>query len=288
MSAGTGTVAVAALQIGRTTGDKEANIATAIAALRLAAAGGAKILALPELFSTEYFCQVYDPRFFAYAEPIPGPTTDRLATVTRELGVTVVAPIFEIDPDRQVYFNSAAVIGPDGLIGRYRKRHIPNIPNALEKSYFAPGNVGYPVFETPHARIGVVICYDRHFPECYRHLALGGAQIIFTCANTPTPQSKRLWVPEMMVNASGNGVYIVQTNAVGREGSFDFFGLSTIVGPRGELISQLEAPEPGILRADLDLDLIREVRQHYGGIRDVVWSDFGLDGTQSPWPEGAR
>lgn len=288
MSAGTGTVAVAALQIGRTTGDKDANIATAIAGLRLAAAGGAKILALPELFSTEYFCQVYDSRFFAYAEPIPGPTTDRLAMVTRELGVTVVAPIFEIDRDRQVYFNSAAVIGPDGLIGRYRKRHIPNIPNALEKSYFAPGNVGYPVFETPHARIGVVICYDRHFPECYRHLALGGAQIIFTCANTPTPQSKRLWVPEMMVNASGNGVYIVQTNVVGREGTFDFFGLSTIVGPRGELVGQLEAPEPGILRADLDLDLIREVRLHYGGIRDVVWSDFGLDGAQSPWPEGAR
>ena len=288
MSAGTGTVAVAALQISRRTGDKEANIATAIAALRVAAAGGAQIVALPELFSTEYFCQTYDPRFFAYAEPIPGPTTDRLAAVTRELGVTVVAPIFEIDRDRHVFFNSAAVIGPEGLIGRYRKRHIPSIPNALEKLYFAPGNVGYPVFETPHARIGVVICYDRHFPECYRHLALGGAQIVFTCANTPTPQSKRLWVPEMMVNASGNGIYIVQTNAVGREGSFDFFGLSTVVGPRGELIGQLEAPEPGILRADLDLDIVRDVRLHYGGIRDVVWSDFGLDGGQSPWPERAR
>ncbi len=285
MSAGTGTVTVAALQISRRTGDKDANIATAIAAVRAAAADGAAILALPELFSTEYFCQVYDPRYFAYAETIPGPTTERLAAVTRELGVTVVAPIFEIDADRQVYFNSAAVIGPDGLIGRYRKRHIPNIPNGLEKSYFAPGNVGYPVFETPRARIGVVICYDRHFPECYRHLALGGAQIVFTCANTPTPQSKRLWVPEMMVNASGNGIYIVQTNAVGREGSFDFFGLSTVVGPRGELVGQLEEPEPGILRADLDLDVIREVRLHYGGIRDVVWSDFGLDGSQSPWPK---
>lgn len=287
MSAGTGTVRVAALQISRRTADKDANIATAIAAMRRAAADGAELLALPELFSTEYFCQVYDPRFFAYAETIPGPTTERLAAVTRELDVTVVAPIFELDADRQVYFNAAAVIGPDGLIGRYRKRHIPNIPNALEKSYFAPGNVGYPVFETPHARIGIVICYDRHFPECYRHLALGGAQIVFTCANTPTPQSKRLWVPEMMVNASGNGIYIVQTNAVGREGSFDFFGLSTVVGPRGELVGQLEDPEPGILRADLDLDLIREVRLHYGGIRDVVWSDFGLDGAQSPWPEAA-
>ena len=278
-------VTIAALQISRIPGDKQANIETAITAIESAAAQGAQIVALPELFSTEYFPQTLDPKFFDYAEPIPGPTTDALLNVARRNTVTIVAPIFEIDEVSSVYYNSAAVINPDRIVGKYRKRHIPSIPNILEKSYFAPGNLGYPVFDTPFARIGVVICYDRHFPECYRHLTLGGAEIVFTCTNTPTEFSKRNWIPEMVVNATGNGIFICQTNAVGLEGVHTFFGLSAVVDPKGEVVDQLDGPVPGNLIAPISLDLIAEARRHYGGIRDAIWEDFGLDGTQSPWIE---
>lgn len=276
-------VTIAALQISRISGDKVANIRTATTAIESAAAQGAQIVALPELFSTEYFPQTLNPDFFNYAESIPGPTTDALLDVARRNEVTIVAPIFEIDTISSVYYNSAAVIGPDKIVGKYRKRHIPSIPNILEKSYFAPGNLGYPVFDTPFARIGIVICYDRHFPECYRHLALGGAEIVFTCTNTPTEFSKRNWLPEMIVNATGNGIFICQTNAVGLEGIHDFFGLSAIVDPSGEVVDQLTEATPGTLIAPLSLDLIAEARRHYGGIRDAIWEDFGLDGSQSPW-----
>jgi beta-ureidopropionase len=248
--------------------------------MRIAAADGARLMALPELFSTEYFPQELDERYFDYAETIPGPTTDQLAAVTAELGVYLVAPIFEIDPLTKIFYNAAAVIGPQGVIGRYRKRHIPSIPHGLEKSYFAPGNLGYPVFETPYGRIGTIICYDRHFPECYRHLALAGAEIVFTCANSPTEFSKRNWLPEMQVNATGNGIFIVQTNVVGREGAHTFFGLSAAVDPRGELLDQLTEEDEGVLTVEIDLDKIRRARLHYGGIRDAIWSDFGLDGSQ--------
>lgn len=276
-------VAVAALQTSRLIGDKAGTIEIAIEAIKAAAGSGARLMALPELFNTEYFPQQYDSKFFQYAETIPGPTTDTLGRICSELDVWVVAPLFEVDALTNVFYNAAAVIGPSGVVGRYRKRHIPVIPFGLEKAYFAPGNVGYPVFETPYGRIGVVICYDRHFPECYRHLAVKGAQIVFTCANSPTEFSKRNWVPEMQVNASANGIFIVQTNVVGIEGQHNFFGLSSIVGPRGELLAQLEAPEPGILTAEVDLDDIRMARMHYGGIRDVLWEDLGLDGAQNPW-----
>ena len=243
-------------------------------------------MALPELFATEYFPQTYDPRFFDYAESIPGPTTNQLSEVAAELGVYIVAPLFEVDTVTSVFYNSSALIGPSGVVGRYRKRHIPSIPHGLEKNYFAPGNLGYPVFETPMARIGVVICYDRHFPECYRHLALGGAEVVFTCTNTPTEFSKKNWVPEMTVNATANGIFVCQTNAVGTEGVHTFFGLSTIVGPRGEMLAQLGDDGPGMLVETLDLDSIASARLHYGGIRDAIWSDFGLDGSQSPWIAG--
>lgn len=276
-------VTIAALQISRRAGDKAANIDTALVAVERAAAEGARIVALPELFSTEYFPQTHDLEFFDYAEPIPGPTTDALTEVAGGHGLTIVAPIFEVDSVTSVFYNSAAVLGPDGVIGRYRKRHIPSILNGLEKDYFAPGNLGYPVFETPEARIGVVICYDRHFPECYRHLALGGAEIVFTCANSPTEFSKRNWLPEMTVNATGNGIFICQTNVVGNEGAHTFFGLSAIVGPKGEVLGQLAEGEAGVLVRTVDLDAIARARLHYGGIRDAIWEDFGLDGSQSPW-----
>lgn len=279
-------VVVAALQTSRVAGDKAANVAIAEQAIRTAAAQGAKLMGLPELFNTEYFPQELDSKFFDYAETIPGPTTDTIARLCKELDVWVVTPLFEVDSTTSVFYNSAAVIGPQGVMGRYRKRHIPSIPFGLEKSYFAPGNVGYPVFETPYGRIGTIICYDRHFPECYRHLAVKGAEIVFTCANSPTEFSKRNWLPEMQVNATGNGIFIVQTNVVGPEGHHTFFGSSAIVGPRGDLLGQLGDTDPGELTAEIDLDQIRMTRLHYGGVRDVVWADLGLDGSQAALMEG--
>lgn len=283
MTAAPRPVSVAALQISRVTGDKAANVARAEQAIRAAAERGAKVLGLPELFNTEYFPQEVDARFFDYAETIPGPTTEAIARLCAELDVWVVAPLFEVDPTTSVFYNSAAVVGPEGVAGRYRKRHIPSIPYGLEKSYFAPGNVGYPVFATPYGRIGTIICYDRHFPETYRHLAVAGAEIVFTCANSPTPFSRRNWLPEMQVNATANGIFVVQTNVVGTEGHHTFFGLSAVVGPRGDLLGQLGDSEPGELTVEVDLDQIRLARLHYGGVRDVVWSDLGLEGAQSPW-----
>jgi N-carbamoylputrescine amidase len=199
----------------------------------------------------------------------------------RELNVWIVTPVFEIDSETRVFYNSAALVSPNGVAMKYRKRHIPAIPYGLEKMYFAPGNLGYPVFQTPFGRVGMIICYDRHFPECYRHLALGGAEVVFTCANSPTEFSRKNWVPEMQVNATSNGIFIVQTNAVGTEGHHTFFGLSSVVGPRGEVLGQLSDSTPEVLTVEIDLDEIRMTRLHYGGVRDAIWSDFGLVDSQS-------
>lgn len=277
------TVTVAALQTSRVTGDKGANVEVAVESIRRAAADGARLMGLPELFSTEYFPQDIDAKYFEYAETIPGPTTDAIERQCRELDVWVVAPVFEVDADTRVFYNSAALVGPGGVAMRYRKRHIPVIAYGVEKAYFAPGNLGYPVYETPHGSVGILICYDRHFPECYRHLALGGAEIVFTCANSPTEFSRRNWIPEMMVNATSNGIFIVQTNVVGVEDHHTFFGLSSVVGPRGDLLGQLSDSEPGVLTVDVNLDDIRRARMHYGAIRDAIWSDFGLSDAQSPF-----
>ena len=153
---------------------------------------------LPELFNTMYFCVETQPEYFDWAEPVPGPTTERMGALARELGIVLIAPMFERAPDGR-YFNTAAVLGPDGrMIGKYRKSSIPFMdaaqssePRGNEKFYFTPGDLGFPTFDTPFARIGILICYDRHFPEAARVLGLGGAEILFvptaTTAHDPIP-----------------------------------------------------------------------------------------------------
>src|SRR5262249_24310678 len=163
------------------------------------AARGAKIACLPELFNTMYFCVETKPEYFEWAEPVPGPTTEHTGALARELGIVVIAPVFERAPDGR-YFNAAAVLGPDGrCLGKYRKSSIPFMdvtqsaePRGNEKYYFTPGDLGFPTFDTPFARIGILICYDRHFPEAARVLGLGGAEIVFV-PPPPPPLAPHLW-----------------------------------------------------------------------------------------------
>jgi N-carbamoylputrescine amidase len=270
------TVTIGGVQLERKFGDKGYNLDHGSELVRRAADRGATIIALPELFTTGYFpgADQVDDAYFDWAEPIPGPTTEALEELARALTVTVIAPIFEVDPQHQLYFNSAAVIAPKGLLGQYRKRHIPSTTKAFEKHYFSAGNLGYPVFSTDGIRIGVSICYDRHFPETYRHLALGGAELVFSVNNTGSPRSKRMWAPEIQVASSSNGIFMVQVNAAGE--ASNYFGLSFACSPFGELLGQLPEAQEGVLIAELDLEEIRQARRQYGSIRDTHRSDLGL------------
>ena len=269
---------VAAAQFERELGLKQHNLTRACDWVRQAAGMGAELIALPELCTTGYFPRGgrIEEGYFEWAEPIPGPTTDRFADIASELGVSVVVPLFERDPASGGYFNSAAVVNPGGLAGTYRKRHIPSLrpPNMLEQAYFAVGDLGYPVFDLGRVRLGVSICYDRHFPETYRLLTYRGAELIVSVNNTGSDRSRRMWNAEVQVNASSNGVYLLQVNAVGEEAGF--FGLSLLCDPQGGVVSQLPQGEEGVLIAEIDLELIPTARRHYGSIQDAHWEDFGL------------
>lgn len=268
-------VVVAGIQFTRKLADRRHNVDRAAALIREAAGRGATIVALPELFNTGYFPggRSVSTDYFDLAEPIPGETTEELIALAADLGIHIVAPIFEFDLERALYFNAAAIIGPEGVVGRYRKRHIPALAHMIEKFYFVPGDIAYPVFDVGGCRIGVSICYDRHFPETFRHLTLRGAQVVFSVNNTPTERSKRMWFREMEVTASCNGLFVVQTNACGeREG---FFGQTALASPTGVVVDHL-GDEEGVLVREIDLAEIARARLHYGAVRDAVLADFGL------------
>lgn len=275
----TGSVRIAGIQNSRVLGDKQANVSRGLEWVRRAAGQGAEIIALPELSNTGFFPQRIDDTFFDLAEEIPGPTTDRFASLASQLGCHLIVPVFEVDAVHRVYYNAAAVVGPQGVVGRYRKAHVPAWSKGVEKYYFAPGNVGYPVFDLPQCRIGVTICYDRHFPECFRHLTLKGAQLVFSVNNTASKRSLHVWEAEMVATASSNGIYLVQINAWGEEGESFFHGNSAIVSPRGEFILRVAEGEH-LLLADLDLRELELARRQFSSVRDVVWSDLGLEGSQ--------
>jgi N-carbamoylputrescine amidase len=275
-------VKVGTIQFTRKFGDKQENIERARGFIEEAASQGAKIISLPEFFSTGYFPvpgnEEMNNDYFKWAESIPGPTTDQIEEIAKSLDVYVIAPIYEIDELTRVYYDSAPVVSPSGVIGLFRKRHIPSLPRLVEKYYYAPGNIQYPVFETQYCRIGISICYDRHFPETFRHLALKGAEVVFSVNNTPTPRSLKMWFAEIEVAANSNGIYIVQNNAVGEE--LEFFGKSFITGPRGDTLFKLE-DEQGVLVAELDLREIEDARLHYKSLWDTNWEDFGLNNSHS-------
>ena len=265
------TIVRAALVQARWTGDKESMIAHHEQQARAAAAEGAKVICFQELFYGPYFCQVQDAAFYEYAESVPGPVTERFAKLAAELAMVMVLPVYELEQPGFLY-NTAAVIDADGTyLGKYRKHHLPHLPGFWEKFYFRPGNLGYPVFDTAVGRVGVYICYDRHFPEGWRALGLNGAQIVFNPSATSRGLSSHLWLLEQPAAAVANEYYIGAINRVGIEeyGDDDFYGTSYFVGPEGRLVGEAGDPSKGeLVIRDLDLDLIDTVRNKWAFYRD--------------------
>src|SRR5262245_55576676 len=236
-----------------------------------AGAQGVQILCLQEIFNGPYFCAEQDPKWYRAAEPIPGPTVEWAQALARQHRMVLVVPIYE-EAMTGVYYITAAVVDADGtLLGRYRKNHIPHVQGFWEKFYFKPGNLGYPTFQTRHGRIGVYICYDRHFPEGARILGLNGAEIVFNPSATIAGLSKYLWHLEQPAHAVANGYFVGAINRVGVEQPWaagKFYGSSYFCDPRGQLVAQASEDGEELLVADLDLDQIEEVRSTWQFFRD--------------------
>jgi N-carbamoylputrescine amidase len=254
------------------TGDKESMIVKHEDAAREAADQGAQVMCFQELFYGPYFCQVQEPEYYDYTEYIPdGPTTERFQRLAAELNMVMVLPMYEIEQPG-VYYNTAAVVDADGsYLGKYRKQHIPQVKGFWEKYYFKPGTGGYPVFDTAVGKVGVYICYDRHFPEGWRALGLNGAEIVFNPSATSRGLSQYLWSIEQPAAAVANMYYVGAINRVGIEplGDDDFYGQSYFVDPRGSYVGDKgDAYEPELIVRDLDLDVIKEVRDGWAFYRD--------------------
>ncbi|MFJ1793173.1 nitrilase-related carbon-nitrogen hydrolase [Kitasatospora griseola] len=254
------------------TGDKESMIAAHEQAAREAAAQGARIIGFQEVFNAPYFCQVQEPEHYGWAEPVPdGPTVQRMCALARELGMVMVVPVYEIE-QAGFYYNTAAVIDADGgFLGKYRKHHIPQVHGFWEKYYFKPGNLGWPVFDTAVGKVGVNICYDRHFPEGWRALGLAGAEIVYNPSATSRGLSAYLWQLEQPAAAVANEYFVAAINRVGVEeyGDDDFYGSSYFVDPRGQFVGEVASDKrEELVVRDLDLDLIEQVRQQWAFYRD--------------------
>jgi N-carbamoylputrescine amidase len=232
-----------------------------------------RILCLQELFYGPYFCAEQETRWYELTEQVPnGPTVKAVQRLAKKHGMVIVAPIYE-EEQPGVYYNTAAVIDADGkFLGKYRKTHIPHCkPGFWEKFYFRPGNLGYPVFETAFAKVGVYICYDRHFPEGARALGLNGAEIVFNPSATVAGLSEYLWKLEQPAHAVANGYFIGAINRVGNEAPWnigEFYGTSYFCDPRGQIIAEGPRDKDAVVVADLDLDMIEEVRSVWQFFRD--------------------
>lgn len=251
---------------------KEAMLQKNIALTEKAARKGVQVLCYQELFNGPYFCAEHHTRWYDYAEPVPGPTVERMQKVAKKHGMVLIVPVYELAMTG-VYYNTAAVIDADGkFLGIYRKNHIPYVhPGFYEKFYFKPGNLGYPVFQTAVGTIGVYICYDRHFPEGARILGLRGAWIIFNPSATVAGVSKYLWELEQPAHAVANGFYVGAINRVGNEPPWkigNFYGSSYFCNPRGKIIAQGSEDRDEVVVADLDLDMVKEVRDAWQFFRD--------------------
>jgi beta-ureidopropionase len=257
------------------TGDKESMIRRHEQLARDAAADGAQIIGFQELFYGPYFGIVQDQKYYEYAEPVPGPTVERFQVLAKELGLVIVLPIYEVANEGE-YYNTAAVIDADGsLLGIYRKHHLPHLPQFWEKFYFRPGNVGYPVFDTAVGRVGVYICYDRHFPEGWRELGLNNAQIVFNPSATKPGLSNRLWELEQPAAAAANQYFVAANNRIGIETdefgdeAVRFYGSSYFVDPRGNYVGEVASTDTEeIVIRDLDFDEITKTRNDWQFYRD--------------------
>lgn len=262
-----------------------ANVRKTLPRIEEAAAKGAKIIGLQEMFTTKYFCVTQDPKHFDLAEPIEtGPSVTELARAAKRLGVVIVAPLFEARGS-EVYHNTAAVIDADGaVLGKYRKMHIPQDPGFEEKFYFTPGDLGFRTWKTAHGDIGVLICWDQWYPEAARLTALGGAQILFyPTAIGWLPEEKaalgraqhNAWETVQRGHGVANGCYVAATNRVGTEGRTQFWGQSFVSDPYGEIVARASVEQEEVLLADCDLAKQREFRRIWPFFRDRRIDAYG-------------
>jgi len=252
---------------------KKQNIEHQLELVRQAAEQGVQMLCFQEIFTTPYFCAEQQTRWYEAVERVPdGPTVKLMQEVAKQHGMVIIVPIYE-EEQTGIYYNTAAVIDADGkYLGKYRKTHIPHVaPGFWEKFYFRPGNLGYPCFDTAFARIGVYICYDRHFPEGARCLGLNGAEIIFNPSATVAGLSEYLWKLEQPAHAVANGYFVGAINRVGTEAPWnigEFYGQSYFCDPRGQILAEGSRDQDELIVADLDMDMIREVRNTWQFYRD--------------------
>lgn len=262
--------------------DVQANIQKAVQSTREAAAKGAQIVCLQELFASVYFCQVEDHKYFALAEEIPGPTTELFCALARELGVVIIASLFE-KRAAGLYHNTAVVIDADGTyLGKYRKMHIPDDPLFYEKFYFTPGDLGFRAWDTRFGRIGVCVCWDQWYPEAARLTALHGAQILFYPTAIGWHPSEKAqygerqhsaWETVQRGHAIANGCYVAAPNRVGHEApdggdGIQFWGQSFVTDASGQIIKRASSEEEEIFVVELDLDALDTQRTHWPFLRD--------------------
>src|ERR671935_369129 len=261
------------------TGDKDSMVEKHVRYIADAAKQGAQVMCLQELFYGPYFCQVQDTKHYSYTEKIPdGPTTKLMQELAKKHSIVLIVPMYEED-GAGVYYNTAAVIDADGkYLGKYRKTHIPHVNGFWEKFYFRPGNLGYPVFDTAVRKVGVYICYDRHFPEGARMLGLNGAEIVFIPSATSKGHADYLWDLEQRAHAVANGYFVGTINRVGREAPWnigEFYRQSYFCTPRGKIIAEGSRDKEEVILADLNLDEIQEVRNVWQFFRDRRPESYG-------------
>lgn len=271
--------------------DPDANLAIQIQDIRRAAAGGARLVLLQELHNTPYFCQIEDPALCDLAEPIPGPSTERLGNLAAELGIVIVASLFERRA-AGLYHNTAVVLDADGrLAGRYRKMHIPDDPGFYEKFYFTPGDLGFTPIDTAVGRLGVLVCWDQWYPEAARLMALAGAELLLyptaigwnpDDATDERARQREAWITIQRAHAVANGVPVLACNRVGHEADpsgqtrgIRFWGSSFIAGPQGEILAQAGIEAPEILSATIDLAHGETVRRIWPFLRDRRIEAYG-------------
>ena len=259
---------------------RKANIEKHMKFIDRAGEAGVQILCMQEIFTGPYFCAEQTPRWYDATEYIPdGPTTRLMQETAKKYQMVIIVPLYEVE-SAGVYYNTAAVIDADGTyLGKYRKSHIPQVaPGFWEKYYFKPGNLGYPVFQTRYAKVGVYICYDRHFPEGARVLGLNGAEIVFNPSATVAGLSEYLWKLEQPAHAVANGYFIGAINRVGTEAPWnigEFYGQSYFCDPRGRMVAEASRDKDELVVADLNLDLIKEVRDTWQFYRDRRPETYG-------------
>jgi N-carbamoylputrescine amidase len=260
------------------------NLDKALARIEEAAARGAKVICLQELFRSRYFCQSEEARNFDLAEPIPGPSSEALSAAAAAHKVVVVGSLFERRTEG-IYHNTAVVLDADGrLAGRYRKMHIPDDPHYYEKFYFTPGDLDFTAHRTAHATVGALVCWDQWFPEAARLVALAGAQIVFyptaigwERGEVATVRRRQLqaWETVQRGHAIANGMFVAVVNRVSTEDSLEFWGNSFVADPFGEVIARAGASAEEILIADCDLSLIEETRRNWPFLRDRRIDAYG-------------